>query len=174
MKHKYLTSRCDFLWCNFLSHESLLQIKLVQRWYCNLWSSREVQLLLVENYNQYPAPSRWDALRGSNFLVLDRSLCEFYCYRKAFTFPQVMKYVSSLDMSITPDIENSHNFIFLMARSDGLSLQTSIVYCPLATQLLPSVIIAIGALNRLYENSMVSSGWILPFEEVNPIEMSCQ
>ena len=69
-----------------------------------------------------------------------------------------MKYVSSLDMSITPDIENSHNFIFLMARSDGLSLQTSIVYCPLATQLLPSVIIAIGALNRLYENSMVSSG----------------
>ena len=69
-----------------------------------------------------------------------------------------MIYVSSLDMSITPDIENSHNFIFLMARSDGLSLQTSIVYCPLATQLLPSVIIAIGALNRLYENSMVSSG----------------
>ena len=69
-----------------------------------------------------------------------------------------MKYVSSLDMSITPDIENSHNFIFLMARSDGLSLQTSNVYCPLATQLLPSVIIAIGALNGLYENSMVSSG----------------
>ena len=35
--------------------------------YSNQWSNREVLLLLVENYNQYPAPTRWNTLVCGNF-----------------------------------------------------------------------------------------------------------
>ena len=35
--------------------------------YSNQWSNREVLLLLVENYTQYPAPTRWNTLVCGNF-----------------------------------------------------------------------------------------------------------
>ena len=48
--------------------------------YSNQWSNREVLLLLVENYTQCPAPTRWNtlvcgnfwlALRGQGTLIFD-------------------------------------------------------------------------------------------------------
>ena len=38
--------------------------------YSNQWSNREVLLLLVENYTQYPAQLRWNTLGWGNFYGL--------------------------------------------------------------------------------------------------------
>ena len=43
------------------------EINFAQWRYSNQWSNREVLLLLVENYNQYPAPTRWNTLVCGNF-----------------------------------------------------------------------------------------------------------
>ena len=38
-----------------------------QRWYSNQWSNREMLLLLVENYTQYPALLVWNITSWGNF-----------------------------------------------------------------------------------------------------------
>ena len=40
--------------------------------YSNQWSYREVLLLLVENYNQYPALETWNIVTWGNFWRLLR------------------------------------------------------------------------------------------------------
>ena len=49
------------------------KFNFVQWRYSNQWSNREVLLLLVENYNQYPAPTRWNTLVCGNFWPALRS-----------------------------------------------------------------------------------------------------
>ena len=47
--------------------------------YSNQWSNREVLLLLVENYTQYPAISTWNIVVLGNFwkLLLEQLKFEF-------------------------------------------------------------------------------------------------
>ena len=42
-------------------------LSFAQRWYSNHWSNREVLLLLVENYTQYPALLVWNITSWGNF-----------------------------------------------------------------------------------------------------------
>jgi len=44
-----------------------LSVNFAQWRYSNQWSNREVLLLLVENYTQYPALTRWNTLVWGNF-----------------------------------------------------------------------------------------------------------
>ena len=42
-------------------------VSFAQRWYSNQWSNREMLLLLVENYTQYPALLVWNITSWGNF-----------------------------------------------------------------------------------------------------------
>ena len=42
-------------------------LSFAQRWYSNQWSNREMLLLLVENYTQYPALLVWNITSWGNF-----------------------------------------------------------------------------------------------------------
>ena len=57
---------------NYTSNKSIslsgrIWNSFAQRRYSNQWSDREVLLLLVENYTQYPAPLVWNTTGWSNF-----------------------------------------------------------------------------------------------------------
>ena len=43
------------------------RLSFAQRWYSNQWSNREMLLLLVENYTQYPALLVWNITSWGNF-----------------------------------------------------------------------------------------------------------
>ena len=49
----------------------------VQWRYSNQWSNREVLLLLVENYTQYPAISTWNIVVLGNFWMLLQEQSKF-------------------------------------------------------------------------------------------------
>ena len=51
-----------------------LALSFAQWRYSNQWSNREVLLLLVENYTQYPALLVWNTASWSNFWGLPREL----------------------------------------------------------------------------------------------------
>ena len=50
-----------------LSSSSPRCLSFAQRWYSNQWSNREMLLLLVENYTQYPALLVWNITSWGNF-----------------------------------------------------------------------------------------------------------
>ena len=59
-------------WCSFADAMgftlNLTSYNNFAQWrYSNQWSNREVLLLLVENYTQYPAPTRWNTHVCGNF-----------------------------------------------------------------------------------------------------------
>ena len=61
--------------CRFISYWSYkcdFFINFAQWRYSNQWSNREVLLLLVENYNQYPALETWNTVTWGNFWLLLR------------------------------------------------------------------------------------------------------
>ena len=50
-------------------------ISFAQWQYHNRWGSPEVWLLLVENFNQYPATMKWNILRRRQFLIAPIGAC---------------------------------------------------------------------------------------------------
>ena len=44
--------------------------------YHNQWGSPEVWLLLVENFNQYPATMKWNTFRRRQFLIAPIGACK--------------------------------------------------------------------------------------------------
>ena len=69
------------IWCPFLGASEFMlrpskRGNFAQWRYSNQWSNREVLLLLVENYTQYPAPTRWNTLVRGNFWLALRGLCK--------------------------------------------------------------------------------------------------
>ncbi len=73
--------------------------------YSNQWSNREVLLLLVENYNQYPAQTEWNISAWGNFW---RLLREQIYQRNHELFGE----------SVVPDLRNSE----LLANGFGLKV----------------------------------------------------
>ena len=41
-----------------------------QRWYSNQWSNREMLLLLIENWYQYPGKEKWNIFSFANFCMV--------------------------------------------------------------------------------------------------------
>ena len=55
--------------------------------YSNQWSNREVLLLLVENYTQYPAISTWNTVVLGNFCRLIYEQLELNPFLLTSSFP---------------------------------------------------------------------------------------
>ena len=68
----------DYL-TKYLIYETLTAWDSFAQWrYSNQWSNREVLLLLVENYTQYPANSTWNTVVYGNFWRLLRKQRNFH------------------------------------------------------------------------------------------------
>ena len=67
-------------WWAPINQDHCLTLGSFAQWrYSNQWSNREVLLLLVENYTQYPAISTWNIVVLGNFwkLLLEQLKFEF-------------------------------------------------------------------------------------------------
>lgn len=62
----YMICRCLHLWN---SREQLCIFSFAQWQYHNQWGFTEMWLLLVENFNQYPAAKKWNTLLRWQFLT---------------------------------------------------------------------------------------------------------
>ena len=61
-------------WWAPINQDHCLTLGSFAQWrYSNQWSNREVLLLLVENYTQYPAISTWNIVVLGNFWIEFRS-----------------------------------------------------------------------------------------------------
>ena len=65
-----------------VSSQSPGWLSFAQRWYSNQWSNREMLLLLVENYTQYPALLVWNITNWGNFWRPQLELLNTETYKK--------------------------------------------------------------------------------------------
>ena len=86
------------LWLGYFECPFSPKLDSFAQWrYSNQWSNREVLLLLVENYTQYPAISTWNTVVLGNFcrLFLEQlQVLKFFCreVNKAdYSFQMVVK-----------------------------------------------------------------------------------
>jgi hypothetical protein len=68
-------------------------INFAQWRYSNQWSNREVLLLLVENYNQYPAQTEWNISGWGNFWRLLREQMRWWINSVAKAWPRIIEMI---------------------------------------------------------------------------------
>ena len=113
-------------------------ITFAQWQYHNRWGSPEVWLLLVENFNQYPATMKWNILRRRQFLIapigacilieiIDLSKARWYFPPLRFAFAyRIMFYINK-----TPNLALTFQFNVLLRKVHNVEKAKKKTICQL-------------------------------------------